>query len=413
VASALATATVAIGLTPGCPTGGSPGDDDDTTGEALTDEEQVVRGNNDLAVGLYQQNREESGNLFLSPFSITAALSMTYAGAEQNTESQMADVLGVGIAEPDWHTHLGGLTRDLSGDQGRGYTLHVANAVWGQDQLPFHDAYVDVLDADYGAPLQTTDFAADPDAALALINGWVADHTEGLIQDLFRTGDIDEFTRLVLANAIYFQATWARQFDEDDTWAAGFRVEGNYEDAWMMHMTSTFPVYDDEEVKVLEMPYTDEEASMVFVLPVENDGLAHVEQGLTREKLEGWIDGLADETADVALPRFRIDFETPLADNLKLQGMTDAFNPVAADFSGIAPLDAVDGALFLRGLRHKAHVGVGEEGTEAAAATGVAVGDDDDTDIFVFHANHPFLFLIRDRVSGAILFLGRVSEPGA
>lgn len=376
----------------------------------------VVEGNNRAALALYDAARHEEGNLFFSPFSISSALSMTYAGAEGDTEVQMADVLGVEVGEQAWHTNMGALFADLDGDHNRGYTLHLANAVWGQQGVPFISGFTDLMDEVYGAPLQQQNFRSDPNGALDEINGWVADQTRDHIPELFSSGDIDDLTRLVLVNAVYFEADWTAGFDEQGTEDAEFWVTADDAvDVPMMTLNADLGLAYGDGAAVIELPYVDDEVSMLVILPDARDGLAELEQNLTLEQLDDWIAMLAVQEVDVYLPRFELSEELPLTELLLELGMTDAFDDEIADFTGMADrCDMEGGNYHISKTRHKATVQVDEAGTTATAATGVAVS----TTTSVgpsgparFEADHPFLFLIRDRLTGTILFTGRYVDP--
>ena len=376
----------------------------------------VVDGNNELAVGLYDFAAAESGNLFFSPFSINAALSMVYAGAETETEAQIADALLVDD-EDAWHANLGALLDDLSGEHHRPYTLHTANQVWGQEDVPLLDSFVGVMEDDYLAPVETEDFRSDPDAARNKINKWVKTQTKGHIDELFESGDMTPDTKLVLANAIYFKADWEHKFPKGDTYDGGFTLaDGSEVSVPLMRSEEEehYPYYEDEDVQVIEIPYKGEELGMVVVLPADELGLPDVEANLTAEQLTGWIDATADWTpeADIHLPSFEMDYELPLKEALESLGMADMFDPLLADFSGIFTGEGLQGNVYVNAARHKAYVKVDEQGTTAAAATGIAMQDlAAMPESIEFVADHPFLFLIRDRLTGAILFMGRIEDP--
>ncbi len=386
----------------------------DATGDMLV----VVEGNNEYAVDLYGTVAGDGGNLFFSPFSITAGTSMMYAGAEGETEAQIADALHVETGEDAWHANLGALFGDLSGEHHRAYTLYSANAVWGQDDIDFRESFLDTMEDDYAAPLQPVDFEDDPDVAHE-INRWVSDETKGHVEELFRDDDINSDTRLVLANAIYFEADWYEKFRVDDTVDGDFTLpDGSKATVPLMKID----VEDDDEatlgyaeyrqVQILEMDYEDQELSMVVVLPRDPWGLPAVEASLTAERLQDWIDGVETRLVSVTFPSFELDYELPLEDSMRALGIVDAFDMVDADFTGFVPRDEMMMNWYLGAARHKAYVKVDEQGTEAAAATGLAFQDYGvGPRIPSFVADHPFLFVIRDKLTGAILFMGRIEDP--
>ncbi|MBW2256513.1 MAG: serpin family protein [Deltaproteobacteria bacterium] len=377
--------------------------------ERTTEIATVADANNDFALDLFGEMRAEEGNLFFSPFSISSALSMTYAGAAGTTADEMAEVLHVGLDDDLWHANFGDLTRDLAGDHpGRGYQLSVGNRLWGQDGYPWLQSFVDVNAVHYDAPLEDLDFAADPESARVTINDWVEDQTKGKIEDLLQPGVITSDTRLVLTNAIYFKADWASQFDEGDTYDGAFTLaDGLQVITPLMNQELEFQAGAFDGVSVAKLPYQDDEVSMVLLLPDAHDGLPALEEGLTAAQIDGWIADLETAEMLLILPKFEMTYDLSLSETLRDLGMTSAFEPLSADFSGMA--DLVEGSLFISDVVHKAYVKVDEEGTEAAAATGVVVGVTSAP--IGFQADHPFLFLIRDDLTGSILFMGRVADP--
>ncbi len=367
----------------------------------------VVQGNNAFAWSLYDQLRREDGNLFVSPFSISAAFGMTYAGARGQTAAEMKQVLHIELDDAAYHSSFGALLQDLTGPhRGRGYQLDVANRLFGQQGFNFNSDFLQLTADDYDAPLQQMDFTGDPDGSRQTINGWVEAETQNRIQDLLQPGTVTSDTRLVLANAIYFKARWAARFDPKDTHDADFtRADGSTVKAPMMNNFGTYALLTDADVSVIELPYQDNELSMVVILPAATDGLPALEASITQQKVKTWIGSLskADEVS-VGLPRFTMTHRVPLKQTLVDMGMKLAFSD-QADLSGIAP------GLMLTDAVHRAFVKVDEEGTEAAAATAAVVGLTSAGPMF--YADHPFLFLIRDRLTGSILFMGRVDDPTA
>ena len=373
----------------------------------------VVDGNNQFAVDVYGVAAADEGNLFFSPFSIDIALSMLYAGAEGDTETQIADALYV-EDEDAWHANLAALSNDLCGEHHRAYSLYSANAVWGQEDVPFLGDFVSLMDETYDAPLEEIDFIGDSGGAKEEINGWVEDETRGHIPELFEGNDINSYTRLVLANAIYFQADWDLAFDDEDTTDQEFTLPtGETVQVSTMVQTEEFGYTETDEVQLLEMPYEDDEISMVVVLPTDPLGLSDLEATLTSAQLDEWIGDATTTEVRVWLPSFEMDYELPLKETLETLGMTDMFEELGADFTGLVAQEDMEVNYYVSAARHKAYLKVDEQGTEAAAATGFAVSDlaagPDQTPTFL--ADHPFLFLIRDQLTGAILFMGRIEDP--
>jgi serpin B len=416
--TALLAALALAACTPQSPNG--DGDHPDRVARAVTSPDGdigvVVDGHNaftfDLHTSLIEVDPTE--NLFFSPFSITSALGMTRAGARGVTADELRAALRAEGDDADWHAALGALTRDLNGDLKRGYTLRIANRLFGQDGFPFEAPFLGICADDYGAPFASWDFRSDPEGGREHINAWVAEQTEDRIQDLLPPGSVNDGTRLVLANAIYFYADWALQFDPDDTRDADFRrLDGSTVRVPMM----TRNLREIEEhgvrvgfrdgVSVLQLPYRDDEVSMIVLVPDAIDGLPALEASLDAARWRALTRDLSLHSGLVGLPRFELRSEADLVPHLRGLGVVDAFDAQAADFTGIAP--PVDGNLHITGVFHQAFVKVDERGTEAAAATGVVVGTESASMDVI--ADRPFVFAIRDDLTGAILFLGRVTDP--
>jgi serpin B len=376
------------------------------------DAASVVEAANEFAVDLYQELRSlKEGNLFFSPFSASTALTMTYAGAAGETAEEMAGVLHLDGSGENIGASYGALVASLDrgGDLG-GYRLNVANRLWGQVDYTFLETFLAICDDHYQAGLEELDFLADPDGSRQTINTWVEEKTEGKIQDLLPPGSVSALTRLVLTNAIYFKGDWASQFDKRETSDAPFYLAGGGSvDVPMMFQEMSCRYLSWEDFSMVELPYKGKDLSMLLLLPDETDGLPALEEQLTAEDLETWRASLGEATVRVYLPRFEVATEYPLSQNLAAMGMPSAFDPMTADFSGMTGTKE----LFIHGVYHKAYVKVNEEGTEAAAATGVVVGTTSIPEYPVFRADHPFLFLIRDNVTGSILFMGRMADPSA
>ena len=377
----------------------------------------VVDGNAQFGLELYALlAATEKGNLFFSPASIHTALAMTYAGAGGLTAEQMAKTLHFALKADRLSEVFAALLETLNnpwkGPDGKGaYELLVANALWGQKGYPFRQEFIRLLKASYGAGLNQLDFARC-EAARGTINGWVAKQTRNKIQDLIPPGAITPIMRLVLTNAIYFKSNWAETFEESATKPGAFHLSpGRQVKAPLMYQKHRFGYMETGEFQALEMPYRFRDLSMVVLLPRKADGLASLEKNLTAGNLAAWLGKIRHEEVKVTFPRFEFASRFSLKKALAALGMTDAFSP-DADFSGMATIEK----LFISDVIHKAYVAVDEQGTEAAAATGGmflgAAMPVKEPEPKVFKADHPFLFLIRHRATGAMLFLGRVVNPG-
>jgi serpin B len=366
----------------------------------------AVEDNTRFALDLYGRLRSKEGNLFLSPYSISTALAMTYAGAGGETAAQMAKTLHFTLGQEKLHPALAELTSRLRAGEKRGHQLKVANALWLQQDHGFLPAFLALNRTLYGAGLREVDFVHAIEPSRKVINAWAEKETEGKIKDLLQPDDLDGNTRLVLTNAVYFKAAWASPFDKKSTRAQPFRVTAERKvQVPMMSQFGLFRAFADDKLQAVELLYKGGGASLVVLLPREQDGLGALEARLTRANLKQWLGGLQPSVVQVVLPRFEAAGAFRLKDVLAAMGMPLAFRPLAADFSGM------DGKreLYLQAAVHKAFVRVDEEGTEAAAASAMLGGAGGLPAMFI--ADHPFLFLIRDHRTGSILFLGRVTEP--
>jgi serpin B len=377
---------------------------------------KLVDGNTAFALDLYQRLREQEGNLFYSPYSISLALAMTYAGARGETEAQMAEALRFSLPQEQLHVAFESLAQALAsrgeGAEGKdeeGFRLNVANALWGQEDYHFLEAFLELVDRYYGGGLRPVDFVGSPEQARETINAWVEDETEGRIQDLIPAGLLDALTRLVLTNAIYFNAAWAEPFESDFTQDGPFYLlDGGEISVPMMRQTTSLPYHAGEGYQAVELFYDSYELSMVILLPAEG-GLEAFESSLDAEKLASIIQELSHEQVALTMPRFEFDAEFSLKQALAALGMAQAFTD-DADFSGMTG----NRELFISEVLHKAFVSVDEAGTEAAAATAVVMKESAaPAEPIEVTLDHPFLFLIRDVQTGTILFLGRVVDPSA
>jgi serpin B len=372
------------------------------------DQSALVEGNTAFALDLYARLRSQKGNLFFSPYSISAALGMTYAGARGTTAKQMAKVLHFPQDTKTLHRGFAALQQQLQGKH-KGYELRIANALWGQKGYGFQEAYLHQLQADYGGGLYQLDFGSDPEAARKTINAWVEKQTKRKIQDLIQKDLIDDRTRFVLTNAIYFKRDWAGKFDKRQTKKELFKFAGGDKVLVpMMHQSQDLRYLDAGTFQALELPYAGRDLAMVVFLPKKVDGLAAFEESLTPGKLSTWLSKLhKEEGALVTMPKFKMTSAFNLHEVLPTMGMRLAFTAGQADFSGING----EKTLFLTFAVHKAFVDVNEEGTEATAATAIGGGEQEAHEPVEFKADHPFLFLIRDNRSQSILFMGRLRNP--
>jgi serpin B len=388
-----------------------------TPAVSTRDSAALANGNSAFAFDLYSVVRGANGNVFFSPYSISIALAMVYAGAEGNTAAQMARVLHYDLPRDRLHPAFNALDialasrgRNASGQDGGPFRLKIANSIWGQTGYTFLTPFLDTIALNYGAGLRLLDFQTDPEPCRITINDWVSANTEGRIQNLIPQRTLTQLTRLVLCNAIYFNAKWSTPFARETTRSATFHLLDSHETtAQMMSQTTTLGYAEGDGYQAVELPYDGNEISMLVLLPASGR-FPEFEGGLTSERAGSVVSSLAPRQVALSMPKFSYTTTLALKDTLSAMGMRDAFVPGTADLSGI------DGTreLFVGAVLHKAFVRVDEEGTEAAAATAVVVGTTSaPLDPVVVNVDRPFIVLIRDLATGTILFLGRVTDPTA
>ena len=374
----------------------------------------LVDGNNAFAFDLYQVLKQTGGNLFYSPYSISEALAMAYAGARGETEQDMAQALNFTLSQDDLHPAFNSLDLQLKqrgkgavGKNGTGFHLDVANAIWGQKDYQFLAQYLDVLAQNYGAGLRIADFINQTEQSRVTINQWISDQTQGKIKDLIPPGVINDMTRLVLTNAVYFNAAWQYPFNSEATSDGPFYLlDGSSVTAPMMKQTESFGYAEGANYEAVELPYSGQELSMVILLPKAGE-FETFENSLDADLVKTIIGELKTSQVSLTMPKFEYESSFGLKQALSTLGMGVAFTP-DADFSGMNG----DHNLLIQDILHKAFVSIDEAGTEAAAASAVIVG------ITAMPAqkaqvtiDRPFLFLIRDIATGSIIFVGRVLNP--
>lgn len=377
------------------------------------DIKNLVDGNNAFALDIYNSLRSENGNLILSPYSISLALAMTYAGARGETEAQMARTLHF---TPQDKLHPSFNTLDLALEKEpinldkdkEPMQLNIANAVWAEKTFSFLPEFLDTIAINYGAGVNLADFKNEPNQERTTINNWVSDQTEDKINDLLPDGSITTDTRMVLVNAIYFKADWLDQFDANHTGDYPFNLlDGTQVNIPMMGQGMYIPYTQGEGYTAVELPYAGDTAAMDIIVP-DAGKFEDIESALTGDMFNTIIGNMSQTSLMLSLPKFKFESSFGLSNTLDQLGMVDAFNANTADFSGMTG----NKDLFIGNVIHKAFVAVDEEGTEAAAATAVimeAAGAPMwDVSLLV---DRPFIFIIRDKVNGQILFIGRVLNP--
>ncbi|MBX3069927.1 MAG: serpin family protein [Thermomicrobiales bacterium] len=394
---------------------------------AQTDQQStLVAGNSTFAFDLYAQLRDSTdGNLVFSPYSVSQALAMTYAGARGETAEQLGTALAFGVEQDALPEIFSALNASLlergsaEADESNGTAaraLRIANALWGEETFPFDPDFTALLEAAYGAGIQPADFINDPEGTREAINAWVAEQTENRIQEIIPEGVLTPLTRLVLANAIYFYGAWQFTFAESATDEQDFHLlDGSVIGVPTMHQTEDFQYGAADGLQIVELPYQGSGMTFTILLPDEG-AFGDFESSLSLETLNNALAIPTSTEIELYLPKFEFEYSAGLTDALKALGMTAAFDGGSADFTGM-----VDGTppdpLVISDVLHKAFIAIDEDGTEAAAVTAVIVGAaaaaPDPTEPPVVRIDRPFVFVIRDVETGTILFLGRVLDPSA
>ncbi|MFH1786053.1 MAG: serpin family protein [archaeon] len=405
---------LALVLAMGCtgdrpPASPQPADDSQATPEGVSG---LIGSNTQFALAAYSELKADGENLFISPWSISTALAMAYEGARGETAEEMLGVFHFPEDDTARRSSFASLYNRLNAE-GKAYKLHTANALWAQQDYKFLDGYLTTVESYYGGKATNVDFLRETEKSRITINTWVEGQTNNKIKDLFPEGTITPDTSFVLTNAVYFKGDWLKQFDKADTRDEDFRVSP-YKTVKvpMMKLTgeeANFKYTETDDLQILEMPYVGEQLSMLVLLPKDGD-ISALENSLSLEKLSEWRAKLQAEDVDVYLPKFTFETKYDLTNSLISMGMPTAFSPAKADFSGM------DGTrnLYIGIVLHQAYIDVNEEGTEVAAATGVAMKFTGfPMPPKIFRADHPFLFIIQETETGNIIFIGKVADPTA
>lgn len=382
-------------------------DDNQTTADGVT---AVVDANNQFATEYYARIiKNEDGNVFFSPYSISSALAMAYEGAKGQTAEEMQKVFHF---PEDAAVRRPAIARiyNLLNSGGKNFKLSTANALWAQKDYPFVDDYFNTISTYYGGLATNLDFKGETERSRITINNWIEDKTYDRIKDLIPSGMLSPATRLVLTNAIYFKANWSHKFDAENTRDGEFKLtSGANRNVKMMHLTSRFNYGETNDLQTLEMDYLSNNLSMLIILPKENN-LNRIESIFSKQELNDWKEGMQNKQVIVTLPKFTFGTKYFMSEDLQAMGMPTAFKYPEADFTGMSPT----GELYIDEVIHQTFIEVAEYGTEAAAATAVimragAMAPTEEPKQFT--ADHPFIFLIQDKRTGEILFLGRVMDP--
>jgi serpin B len=379
----------------------------------------LVQGNTAFALELYHflKNEKQDENRFFSPYSISLCFAMAYGGARNNTGAQMEEVFHYTLGQDYLHPAFNALDLDLAsreqdydGDGEKDFKLNIANSMWGQKDYEFLIEYLDILAENYGAGIRLLDLQNEPDSSCEVINDWVSEKTQGLINGIITPDDLNEYSLFVLVNAIYFKAKWMDEFSEEATRDDVFYTPHGEVIVPMMNNWPYVYYSEGDNYQAAEIPYLGNDFGMLVLLPKEGS-FEEFEASLTTEQVDQIIANSEYQEVVLTLPKFdcRPD-QIDLKDVLSQMGMTDAFVFTVGDFSG---MDGIPNWICLHFARHKAFVSVDEQGTEAAAATVVGGGGGGypERPEIEFIVNRPFIFLIRDRVTGTILFMGRILDP--
>jgi serpin B len=399
--------TVGLFLFPYSPDKPLTTDDSGSTQQGI---QEVVNANNQFAFDLYSELiKTEENNIFYSPYSISAALAMTYEGAKGQTADEIKDVFqfpGSNVLRPNFAAIYNGINEDNNE-----YQLSTGNALWVQKNYPFLGDYMESVEKYYGGKAANVDFIGETEKSRETINSFIEEQTNDKIKDLIPAGVLNPMTRLVLTNAIYFKGTWEWQFDKSDTNEEDFKITPtNIVKTDMMFMEpdkARLNYADLDDLQILELPYKGENISMLILLPTEN--LESIESKLTLDKFNAYKSEMKETSLDaIYLPKFEFDTKYFMKDTLSNLGMPTAFSG-NADFSGMTG----NKDLSISEVIHQAYVKVDEEGTEAAAATAVIMGETavGPGSSKIFKADHPFIFIIQEKETGNILFIGKVVDP--
>jgi serpin B len=370
----------------------------------------AAEANRAFGLSLYQQLAAEPGNVVISPISLAGAFGPVSAGAQGETRAAIGRILRFPAEDARLHSDLGGMLRELESDRD-GARVSIANALWLMLGFPVKPEFVAIAERSYDAEVDTLDFR-DGAAAARRINGWVDRETKGRIRELVDADTLDEYTALVVTNAVHFLGDWQQPFSANNTRPQPFHLaDGSTREVPLMYAKRRVRYAETGDVQLVDLPYEGERLSMSVILPKRRGGLAEVERGLSESRLTEWlrtVDAARPQDVRIHLPRVQTETSYQLVEPLTAMGMGVAFDRQDANFRGIA-----DQQLFISQVVHKTYLRIDEKGTEAAAATGieVEVTSAPPSPPPVFRADHPFLFLIRDKATGAVLFLGRIAVP--
>jgi serpin B len=379
------------------------------SGEQPSGERPAVGAVNGLAVKLYGKLAKPGENICFSPYSVSVAFAMTYAGAAGETAAEFEGAFGFGEGI---HRSNALLTRNILSAPEDAAKLVVANSIWPQSGYKLLEPFTRTLGEFYDSQVTPQDYKNGAEAARNTINRWAEERTNGRIRDLLASGTVGADTRMVLVNALYFRASWLSAFSKGATEEAEFYADsGDVSTAQMMKNAGVYAYMENESFQAVKIPYSRGAFSMTLILPRERDGIGAVEENLGSVLDAVSAGGFGRGAVELYVPRFKVESEFGLNEAVASLGAGRAFIPGAADFSMMNGRDD----LFISAAVHRAFIEVDEDGTEAAASTAVAVSRTsamlNESEPVIFRADHPFIFTVQDEVSGAVIFIGRVARP--
>lgn len=374
--------------------------------------DNVTDANNYFALELYSKVNSQEKNIFISPYSMSSALTMTYEGAKGETAEEMRKTLhlpeDINKVRSDYLSIY-----SIINNPEKDYELNTANSIWAQKEYPFKQDFFESIKQYYDGEITNLDFIKETEQSRQTINTWVENKTNQRIKNLIPKNKIDSFTRLILTNTIYFKANWSNTFDSDSTRNETFNLDtGEQVETEIMHKTSYYNYAEDNTAQILEMDYINNDISMLVILPKEN--INAFEGNFNIDKLESLKQNMNNQRVSVSFPKFKIEENYKMKDTLKELGMIKPFNPTNADFSGMTNLEESLENLYISKVLHKTFIEFSESGTEAAAATAVIVGITGIPPVEEpkeFKANKPFIYIIQEKSTGTILFIGKLNNP--
>lgn len=370
----------------------------------------VVEGNNFFSFDIFSKSEKKNENLLISPYSISSALAIMYAGARTKTEKQMSDVLYFSQDQKSMHSEFKILIDSLAKVNKNGLDLKTANSLWIQKDYNLLKDYLDLVNKYYKTGVKKTDFKNQTEKSRLDINKWVEIQTKNKIKELLKPNILSQSTKLVIINAIYFNGTWDVKFDKKFTKNDIFLTEENIKkEVPFMNITGQYKYLENEYLQLLDMPYKGKNVSMIIILPKKNEGLTLMEEFMNWKQFEDVRKNMVYHKVKISLPKFNLTSELELKNTLSIMGMADAFGK-EADFSGITG----NKDLMIDKVIHKTFISVNESGTEAAASTAILNSPGSGSTLqkqVEFKANHPFVFILKSNSTHCILFIGRVTNP--